>query len=232
MKSTALFASLLWVSLASAAAVAVPMSAPVVPAIAAFPVPEITAAADSDTENQLSGPCRNVTFIFARGTNEDGNVGARVGPPLIADLRAALGTDGIAAQGVDYDASVLGYLEGGSPSGITTMTGLINTAAKQCPDTKIVISGYSQGAQLVHKAAAKLTAAVTARVVAVAIFGDPERVGTTASTLPPVGKVPAALVDSFCHVGDIICTGEGGATEHLDYDENAPAASAFILGLL
>lgn len=46
------------------------------------------------------------------------------------------------------------------------MLGLINTAASQCLDTKIVISGYSQGAQLVHNAAAKLTAAVTARIAA------------------------------------------------------------------
>ncbi|KAJ7351310.1 cutinase, partial [Mycena albidolilacea] len=165
--------------------------------------------------------------IFARGTNEDGNVGARVGPPVIADLRAALGTTGIAAQGVDYDASVLGYLEGGDPTGSTTMTTLINTAASKCPSTKIVIGGYSQGAQLVHNAASKLTAAVTARIAAVVVFGDPDRVGR--STLPPVGTIPAAKVDSFCHTGDIICTGSGGAAEHLNYDEDAPSASAFIV---
>ncbi|KAJ7145606.1 cutinase-domain-containing protein [Mycena epipterygia] len=231
MKSTtAVFTSLLWISLASAAAIVV-RKAPVVPEIAAFPVPEVTALATlPDEEDQLSGPCRPVTFIFARGTNEDGNVGARIGPPLIADLRAALSVTGIAAQGVNYSASVLGYLEGGSPSGSTTMLGLINTAASQCPDTKIVISGYSQGAQLVHNAAAKLTAAVTARIAAVVLFGDPDRVGTT--TPPAVGNVPAALVSSFCHVGDIICTGSGGATEHLDYDEDAPAASAFVVSMV
>lgn len=36
----------------------------------------------------------------------------------------------------------------------------------QCPSTKIVMSGYSQGGQLVHNAASKLTAAQTARVSA------------------------------------------------------------------
>ncbi|KAJ7114183.1 cutinase, partial [Mycena crocata] len=165
--------------------------------------------------------------IFARGTNEDGNVGARIGPPLIADLRAALGTAGIAAQGVDYSASVLGYLEGGDPAGSTTLFNLINTAASKCPSTKIVISGYSQGAQLVHNAAERLTAAVTARIAAVVVFGDPDRVGR--STLPPVGTVPAAKVSSFCHTGDIICTGSGGAAQHLNYDQDAPAASAFVV---
>ncbi|KAJ7886826.1 cutinase [Mycena olivaceomarginata] len=222
MKWTPL-APLLWISVVSAAAIPKPESVD----LAAFPVPDLTALATTDTENELSGPCRAVTFIFARGTNEDGNVGARVGPPVIADLRAALGTTGIAAQGVDYDASVLGYLEGGDPTGSTTMTTLINTAASKCPSTKIVIGGYSQGAQLVHNAASKLTAAVTARIAAVVVFGDPDRVGR--STLPPVGTVPAAKVDSFCHTGDIICTGSGGAAEHLNYDEDAPSASAFIV---
>ncbi|KAJ6556160.1 cutinase-domain-containing protein [Mycena capillaripes] len=228
MKSGAL-ASLFWISLASAAAIA-PKPAPVVPAIAAFPVPDITALATSDEEDQLSGPCRPATFIFARGTSEDGNVGARVGPPLIADLRAALGTDGIAAQGVNYSASVLGYLEGGDPAGSVTMATLINTAASKCPSTQIVIGGYSQGAQLVHNAASTLSAAVTARIAAVVLFGDPDRVGR--STLPPVGTIPAAKVSSDCHTGDIICTGSGGATEHLNYDEDAPAASAFIVSHL
>ncbi|KAJ6629664.1 cutinase-domain-containing protein [Mycena sp. CBHHK59/15] len=227
MKSTAVFTSLLWISLASAAAIAVPKSTPIAPEIVAFPVSQLTARATNDTENELSGACKPVTFIFARGTNEDGNVGAIIGPPLIADLRAALGTAGIAAQGVDYDASVLGYLEGGDPAGSTTMANLINTAATKCTSTKIVISGYSQGAQLVHNAADKLTAAVTARIAAVVVFGDPDRVGR--STLPPVGTVPAAKVDSFCHTGDIICTGLGGAAEHLNYDEDAPNASAFIV---
>jgi cutinase len=39
-------------------------------------------------------------------------------------------------------------------------------AASQCPDTKIVIAGYSQGAQLLHKAAKNVTAGVTQHIVA------------------------------------------------------------------
>ncbi|KAJ7155246.1 hypothetical protein C8R46DRAFT_1196746 [Mycena filopes] len=66
-----------------------------------------------------------------------------------------------------------------------------------------------------------------ARSLLVVLFGDPQRFGRT--TLPPVGTIPAALVDSDCHNGDIICTGSGGAEEHLDYDEDAPAATAFIV---
>lgn len=53
MKSGVL-ASLFWISLASAAAIA-PKAAPVVPEIAAFPNPDISARATTEEEDQLSG---------------------------------------------------------------------------------------------------------------------------------------------------------------------------------
>lgn len=39
-------------------------------------------------------------------------------------------------------------------------------AISKCPSTKIVVSGYSQGAQLVHTATQRLTAAAAAKVSA------------------------------------------------------------------
>lgn len=44
---------------------------------------------------------------------------------------------------------------------------------KQCPSSKIVMSGYSQGGQLVHNAAKLLPASTVAAVSSVVIFGDP-----------------------------------------------------------
>jgi cutinase len=42
-----------------------------------------------------------------------------------------------------------------------------------CPNTKLVVSGYSQGGQLVHNAMAQLPPAMAANVSKVVIFGDP-----------------------------------------------------------
>lgn len=50
---------------------------------------------------------------------------------------------------------------------------LVELAFSQCPDTQVVMSGYSQGAQVVHLAAADLPAATMAKVGAVVTFGDP-----------------------------------------------------------
>jgi hypothetical protein len=71
------------------------------------------------TENGLAGVgdgngCADITIIFARGTTEAGNVGALVGPPFFDAVKKALGPDvSLAIQGVDYPASVPGFLAGG-----------------------------------------------------------------------------------------------------------------------
>jgi hypothetical protein len=54
--------------------------------------------------------CAELTVIFARGTTESGNLGSIIGPPLLAALRASLGSSNVLGQGVDYPASIgVGY---------------------------------------------------------------------------------------------------------------------------
>ena len=111
--------------------------------------------------------CKPVTVIFARGTIELGNVGAIVGPPFFSHLDQLIGADNIAVQGVDYPATVAGYLIGGDPGGAQTTADLLNQAASNCPNTQIVLSGYSQGAMEVHLGEAKVSAEVAAQIAAI-----------------------------------------------------------------
>ena len=120
----------------------------------------------SDTRNELS-ECKSVTVIFARGTVELGNVGSLVGPPFFDALDLAIGADNVAVQGVPYPADIVGYLEGGDQGGAATAAQLLEQAASQCPDTQIVLSGYSQGAQVVHLGEQQVSAEVAARIAAV-----------------------------------------------------------------
>lgn len=126
----------------------------------------------SDTRNELA-ECKPVTVIFARGTLELGNVGSITGPPFFAALAGIIGGDNFAVQGVDYPADIIGYLEGGDPGGAATAAALLNQAASQCPDTQIVLSGYSQGAQEVHLGEQMVSADVAARIAAVVSLMSP-----------------------------------------------------------
>lgn len=72
------------------------------------------------TENAAAG-CKDMTVIFARGTTEPGNVGLVTGPPFFDALSAMIGQNSISVQGVDYSASIEGFLEGGDAAGSQTM---------------------------------------------------------------------------------------------------------------
>lgn len=66
----------------------------------------------------VEGQCATTTLLFARGTDEVGNVGIVVGPEFIDAVAARLGTGStLAVRGTDYPASVPGFLEGGDPAG-------------------------------------------------------------------------------------------------------------------
>jgi len=182
---------------------------------------------NGDTYNQLTDgtACRDVTVIYARGTTQAGNVGEAnsEGPTFFNALASRLGgTSRLAIQGVTYPANVFGFLAGGDAAGATTMFNLINQAASRCPATKIVVSGYSQGAQLVHTATQRLSAANAARVSAVVTFGDADRDES-------FGLVAASKVLIICHEGDNICdNGIIITPEHRNYEIDAPAAAAFV----
>jgi hypothetical protein len=78
-----------------------------------------TALGIQTEEDQPS--CAAMSVIFARGTTEPGNVGVLTGPEFFTALEATVGAQNVAVQGVDYSASIDGFLEGGDPAGSQTM---------------------------------------------------------------------------------------------------------------
>jgi len=190
------------------------------------PAPLATRQISDEANDLLDGsPCKDLTLIFARGTTEPGNMGIIVGPPFADALISDLGADRVAVQGVDYPASIAGFLEGGDPTGSQTTASLVERAEAQCPDTKVLLSGYSQGGQLVHNAAKLLTASQSNMVAAVVIFGDPD-------DGQAVGSIPSNKVDIFCAVGDDICAGgDLILPPHLSYGADAPAAASFVVSI-
>lgn len=70
------------------------------------------------------------------------------------------------------------------------MASLAEKAIKQCPNTKVVLSGYSQGGLVIHYAVASAGLPV-ADLDSVVIYGDPED-GTS------VGSLPSSKLKEFC----------------------------------
>ncbi|KAK7728888.1 hypothetical protein SLS53_009351 [Cytospora paraplurivora] len=195
------------------------------------------AAGGSITENGLDGACQNVTLIFARGTSELGNMGSIVGPGLSTSVKSAT-SNHVAVQGVTYAADAAGIASeaiGTSGAGTEAMVKDVKSALSKCPSTQIALSGYSQGAMLVHNTMSSLTSTQAASVKVVVTFGDPF-VGEAPK------NVPTGAFKSFCASSDPVCLAgassspsSGGtaskSTEgHLGYGADVDTAATFIKG--
>lgn len=181
-----------------------------------------------DTENGVLNKncCTDVTVIFARGTFESGNVGSISGPPMFASLRAKLGANRVTVQGVDYPAALAGNFNQGGTGG-ATMASNVKQALAQCPKTKIVVSGYSQGGLVVHNAF-NSQGLTSTQVSAAMMFGD-EGNGQA------FGNLQASKVLEICATGDLICNGSGSLVitqAHLSYGADADQAAQFIISTL
>ncbi|OAQ97037.1 hypothetical protein LLEC1_05877 [Akanthomyces lecanii] len=183
-----------------------------------FPVNTlVTTTCGSLTTGQLL-----LSTVFNLDTTRDSssNVGALVGPPLFKAIAEKLPGKSINVQGVKYPASVEGYLGADGASG-KKMAELVKSTSSSCPDTKIVLGGYSQGGYAIHHAASALGDTMS-NVSAVVIFGDP-------MSGEAVSNIDAANVRIVCHDGDDICKqGIFIMPQHLTYANDAAASADFI----
>lgn len=102
--------------------------------------------------------------------------------------------------------------------GSADMANLVKQAIKQCPHTKVVLGGYSEGAMVVHKAMSMLSAD---QVAAAVLFGDPLK-------MQSVGKLSSNKVKEFCAIGDPVCENGANAMAHLTYGNDAGSAAQFL----
>jgi cutinase len=216
-----------WPVFGLAVAVAVP-----VVTITSGPLP--TARADD---------CPDVQLVFARGTAEPPGLG-RVGDALLAALQPALGSRSVQAYAVNYPASY-NFLT--TADGANDARDHIAQVADQCPATRLVLGGFSQGAAAVSMlagvppvgqrignlgSAPALDPGLAGKVAAVAVFGNPgNRFGTPLSS---TGAFAGRAID-LCSPGDPVCVVGGRDRDaHSDY-ESPPypgQAAGFVAGLV
>ncbi|MCV7444756.1 cutinase [Mycobacterium paraense] len=157
--------------------------------------------------------CPDVEVIFARGTNEPPGLG-RVGDAFVDSLRQQTGLN-ILPYGVNYAASKL-QLHGGD--GANDTIDRVKKSVETCPNTKIVLGGYSQGASVMDIVAGvpiggiswgnSLPPQYANNIVAVATFGDvADRAG---GTLPAQSALLGSKAIDLCNPQDPIChAGQG-----------------------
>ncbi|KAL4864348.1 hypothetical protein BDV12DRAFT_205784 [Aspergillus spectabilis] len=211
-------------------------------ALAAFaianPVPNANPDADITLERRQSvnsndledGVCKPVTFIFARGSTESGNMGFIVGPQVCSNLKSSLGSNNVACQGVGgaYTAGLIpNFLpENTNQASIQAAVDMFDLA-NACPDTQIVAGGYSQGSAVISGAIQDIDDQLKAKVKGVVLFGYTRN-------LQDRGRIPGYPEDQtkvYCAVGDLVCSGTLIITvSHLTYGLNAGAAARFLAG--
>ncbi len=167
-----------------------------------------------------SASCPDVEVVFARGTDEPPGVG-KVGQAFVSSLRQNT-RKSIGAYAVNYPASkdFLAATEGANDA-----SSHVQQMARNCPNTKEVLGGYSQGAAVVDIVTAAplsglgfrqpLPADAADHVAAVALFGNPSaRAGTLMSALTP--NFDGKTID-LCNIGDPICSNGTQWSAHLGY---------------
>ena len=160
--------------------------------------------------------CPDAEVIFARGTDEPPGLG-RVGDALVDALRKQTAGLNIDTYAVNYKASKL-QLHGGD--GANDVISHIKQTVSACPDTKIVLGGFSQGASVIDIVAGVPLGGITwgsslppeyiDNIAAVATFGNvADRTGGALSAQS--ASLGAKAID-LCNPGDPIChAGPGNA---------------------
>lgn len=156
-----------------------------------------------------AAPCPDVEVVFARGTTEAPGVGG-VGQAFVDAVRAQAGGRSVGVYAVNYPASHA--FDTSTPAGARDASAHIQSTAASCPNTRMVLGGFSQGAGVIDLATTDLPPSVADHVAAVADFGGPRTSfadGLSAGPLPVVAPPYAGKLIDMCVPNDPICS-EGG----------------------
>lgn len=204
----------------------------------------------SDAAPAVAAPCPDVEVVYARGTAEPAGVG-QVGQAFVDALRAQTPTRSVDVYAVDYLASSqFGDRMEFARSvvdGIRDAGAHLEATARNCPATRIVLGGFSQGAVVAgfvtsamvpegvpaDLVPAPMPPQVADHVAAVTLFGMPSAAWMQNFGAPPVviGPLYAGKTINLCSPGDEICDGTPGGLPglaHLMYGANGMVGQAAV----
>ena len=187
-----------------------------------------------DTRYASAGPCADVEVVFARGTYEPPGVGS-VGQAFVDSLRSKVSGRSVAVYAVNYPATD-DY--GSSPfAGAGDARAHVQSMVANCPNTRMVLGGYSQGAGVIDMTTEQLPPEVADQVAAVAVFGNPESAFARTlggGPLPTISPLYRPKTIDLCVPDDPICSEGRNATAHVLYVQSGMTnqAAAFAASRL
>lgn len=152
-----------------------------------------------------AAPCPDVEVVFARGTTEPPGVGG-IGQAFVDSLRSQVGGRSVGVYAVNYPAT--NDFARSAPAGGDDMSAHVQEMAANCPGTRMVLGGYSQGAAVVDLATSAMPADVADNVAAAAEFGGARSSfadSLSPGPLPSVGPLYTAKTIEMCVPNDPIC---------------------------
>lgn len=160
-------------------------------------------------------PCPDVEVVFARGTNEPPGVGG-IGQPFVDALSSQVRGRSVGVYPVNYPASD-NYTQSAS-DGASDASGHVQYMAANCPHTKMVLGGFSQGAAVIDLITASsapdwasstpMPPQVADHVAAVALFGNPSNrfVGGPGGPLTEISPLYGPKAIDLCAPFDPVCS--------------------------
>lgn len=194
-------------------------------------VPIGTPAAHADV-------CPDIDVTFARGTDEPPGIG-KIGQAFINALRADVRGKKVGVYAVNYPA-IKNWAT--TAQGVADASAHLLFMATNCPNTRLVIGGYSQGASVVNAATADalpplfappfgspapLPPFVANHVTSVVLFGIPSinYLDSVGAPLVPTGQLYAAKMLNMCLPDDPVCSlGGRNDAAHNAYADNGMTA--------
>jgi cutinase-like protein len=190
--------------------------------------------------------CPDAEVVFARGTTEPPGLGG-TGEAFVDALRTQVGAKSVEVYAVDYPATADFPT---AVDGIADARAHVLATAANCPRTKMVLGGFSQGAAIMgfvtanavpdgvtEEVPAPMPPEVANHIAAVALFGKPSTRFMRAINQPAITIGPnyvAKTVD-LCEPDDLICASDGRSfSAHNLYAETGMAAqgAAFVASQL
>jgi len=176
--------------------------------------------------------CPDAEVVFARGTTELPGVGP-TGEAFVDSLRSRVGAKSVGVYAVDYPATTDFPT---AVQGITDARTHVLATAAGCPNTKMVLGGFSQGAAVTgfvtanvvpdgvsaSDVPAPMPPDVANHVAAVVLFGKPSTRFMKAINDPPVTVGPDYLAKTIdlCVDNDLVCDPHVSSfSAHNEYEE-------------